>query len=99
MTQAVLYLYLPAWLDLKASGEQQKTVMLSVLLYSGALGVLIGYIVTAQMVLNAIWQWAFYIEVFVAIVLFFVISCIGANELDLKVCEQPKPIEVSTPIT
>lgn len=47
LTQVLLYLHLPAWLDLKATGEKQKTIMMSLLLYSGALGVLLGYMLTA----------------------------------------------------
>ena len=59
--------------------------MLCVLLYSGALGVLIGYIITARMVINASWHWAFNIQVFATIALFLVVMFIPVKNLDLRI--------------
>ena len=58
-----------------------------VLLYSGALGVLIGYIVTARMVSHASWHWAFNIQVFATIGLFVAVMVIPIKNLDLRIVD------------
>ena len=84
--QIFIYLYLPAWVDLYASGEKQKTTMMCVLLYSGALGVLIGYLLTARMVgQHGNWHWAFIIQVFATIALFVAVLVIPVKSLDLRI--------------
>ena len=92
--QVIIYLYLPAWLDLRASGEKQKTVMMSILLYMGALGFLLGYVTTAQIVSyhkDSSWHWAFYIQIFVTFMLCLLLLPLSVRNLDLKILEVELP--------
>ena len=59
--QVFISIYYPVWADRFGTSEKQKATWMSVLLFSSTFGVLVGYIVTAQMVQKVSWQWAFYI--------------------------------------
>ena len=68
--------------------------MMSVLLYMGALGVLLGYLTTAQIVSHhatSSWQWAFYIQMFATITICLVLMPISVRNLDLKIVEVELP--------
>ena len=84
--QVFVSIYYPAWVDLFFnSSSKQKSTMISILLLSSSLGVLLGYIVTAHLILiEASWHWSFYIQVFVMIPLILVLIFTPARYLDLR---------------
>ena len=87
-SQIILYLYLPAWIDLRASGEKQKTFMMSILLYVGALGVIIGYFTAGQIVSSGrTWKWAYYTQMFATLLICLALIPISIRSLDLKIAE------------
>ena len=59
--QVFVSIYYPVWADRFGTTEKQKTTWMSVLLFSSSLGVLVGYIATAQLVQYLSWQWTFYV--------------------------------------
>ena len=86
--QVFVSIYYPVWADLFGTGEKQKTVWMSVLLFSSSFGVLIGYIVTAQLVQYVSWQWSFYVQVLATIPLFLALLCTPLRYLDLNESEE-----------
>ena len=77
-------IYYPVWADCYGGSEKQKATWMSVLLFSSSFGVLVGYIVTAEVVQVVTWQWAFYIQILVTVPLCLIIALTPLKYLDLN---------------
>lgn len=86
--QVYVSIYYPVWADCFGSSEKQKTTWMSVLLFSSSLGVLLGYIVTAQFVQSLSWKWSFYVQVLATIPLFVILLLTPSKYLDLSVPDE-----------
>jgi len=57
---------------------------MSILLSSSAIGVLIGYVCTAQMMVILTWHWSFYIQILFTIPIFLILLCTDNAHLELN---------------
>ena len=82
--QVFISIYYPVWADCFGTNELQKTTWMSILLFSSSLGVLIGYIVTSQIIQKASWKYAFYVQVLATLPIFMIVISTPAKYLDLR---------------
>ena len=77
---------------------------MSLLLYIGALGVIIGYFTAGQIVSsNRTWKWAYYTQMFATLLICLALMPISIRSLDLKIVElvvatEAEPKSKSTPL-
>ena len=60
--QVFISIYWPVWTDGFAQSEKSKATWMSCFLASGPVGVLFGYVLTTQLIINFTWQYAFYVQ-------------------------------------
>ena len=59
--QVFISIYWPVWTDGFAKTEQRKATWMSMFLAASPIGVLFGYVLTTQLILNYTWKYAFYV--------------------------------------
>lgn len=60
--QVFISIYWPVYIDVFAVSETQKATWMSSFLVSSPVGVLLGYVLTTQLIINYTWKYAFYAE-------------------------------------
>lgn len=82
------------WVDAFAK-ESHKTLMLTLLLLAPPLGVVLGYLMTATLITNFSWQWAFYVQSMAAVVpTAILLSLIKAKYFDIEAAVEKKSEEM-----
>lgn len=60
--QVFISIYWPVWTDAFAECERRKATWMSCFLVSSPVGVLLGYVLTTQLIINYTWKYAFYAQ-------------------------------------
>lgn len=82
--QVFISIYWPVWTDAFASNEKQKATWMSCFLASSPVGVLLGYVLTTQLILNYTWKYAFYAQAAVVVPALFLILLMPNKYFSLK---------------
>ena len=60
--QVFISIYWPVWTDVHAQSEKRKATWMSAFLAASPIGVLFGYVLTTQLIINYTWKYAFYVQ-------------------------------------
>lgn len=60
--QVFVSIYWPVWTDAFAGSERRKATWMSAFLVSSPIGVLVGYVLTTQLIIYYTWKYAFYVQ-------------------------------------
>ena len=60
--QVFISIFWPVWTDAFAGTEKRKAAWMSTYLAASPVGVLFGYVITTQLIINYNWEYAFYLQ-------------------------------------
>ena len=74
----------PVWTDGFAYNEKRKATWMSCFLASSPIGVLFGYVLTTQLILNYNWKYAFYVQAVAVVPAIILVLVIPKRYFSLK---------------
>jgi len=82
--QVFISIYWPVWTDAFALDERRKATWMSCFLASSPIGVLFGYVLTTQLIINYTWRYAFYVQALAVIPAVILVLALPAKYFSLK---------------
>lgn len=82
--QVFISIYWPVWTDAFADTEKRKATWMSAFLVSSPIGVLVGYVLTTQLIINYTWKYAFYVQAIAVIPAILLVLVMPTKYFSLK---------------